>query len=313
MTTQRITITHDMKQIMSFQSVNNVMPTSLSQYCPEYGGDLVLRDMLLREVDSVVKSILNGKNPNDIIFKNILIEHLNKVSSKTYESCIESLHKLNYNNKEHFETLAFELIMRAMTDTVVVKGIDLPDGQQTQSDIYADIAAEFSSFMIKLENKDIKFITILLDLCEKYFKDFTNVTKPLDQNNQYRVDHFKGFMNFLGLLFNRGIISHQIILSCLNELKKLMFLDIWGSVETENIFDGYIRLISQILAISEKKNMKRTTVDIEYIKKVKLLHNDIKKKNLEYNNKLRKFAMMSHTNIDNRLTKLAEYVESKNK
>jgi len=301
----KIAISYKLDDFMRYQDINNLMHSNLVSFCSDYSGDVVLRLSLLKQSDSIINNFLSGKNPNDIIFKNTVIEYLNKVNIKTFDTCIEMLKKLNYTSKDHFETLAFEIIIRAMTDPIVVKGIDVPDGQHTLSEMYGDIATEFSAFLIKTETEDIKFISILLNMCQKYFVDFTDTTKPLDQNNQYRVDNFKGFLNFIGLLFNRSVLSHEIVTTCLSKLIDLIYIPAWGIVESENVYDGYSKLINQILSISEKKCVRRTTVDIKYIEKVKELHQSIKIKN-DTEPKLRKFAMLSHKDIDNRLSKFIE-------
>lgn len=307
-TEHKICISYKLSEFMEYSDINNVMPINLVSFCPEYGGDVVIRESLLKQTDMIISQYMSGKNPNDITFKNQLVEYLNKISYKTYDSMLELLKNLNYTTKEHFETLAYEIMLRAMQDTVVIKGIDVPDGQYTLSDVYADIAHEFSPLLIKTSTGDVKFVNVLMSMCSKYFNDFTDVTKPLDQNNQYRVDNFNGFMNFLGLLFNRGVVSHTIIYSCLQTLKTLMFNESWGTVETENVFNGYSKLITQILAISEKKNVKRTHIDITYVNKVKDLHWEIKTLNDKYS-KLKKFNMMSHDKMNTRLGKLLAFVE----
>ena len=306
----KILTSFSLKDIFKYKEMNNVMPPNLAPFCSEYGGDLILREMLIKNTDTIINTFMSGKNPNDIVFKNTLVEHLNKVTTKTYGTCLEMIKKLNYVSKEHFETLAFEIIMRAMTDTIVVKGFELAEGQCTQSELYADIAHEFISLMIKTPSGDVKFVGVLMEMCEKYFDDFTDHSKPLDQNNQYRVDNFKGFMNFIGLLFNRGIISHGIIIKCLGVLKDLIFVESWGAYESENAFDGYIKLVTQILAITEKKTSKRTHIDVEYISQVKIIHSDLKTKN-DLKQRLRKFSMLTHRDIDSRLVKMTSILEKK--
>lgn len=299
----KIAISYVLDDFMKFKPINMVMPVNLVPFCEEYGGDVIIREHLLTQTSSIIDQFLSGKNPNDIIFKNVLVECLNKVSFKTYDLCLETLKGLNYSTRDHLETLSFEIVMRGMTDTIVVKGIELPEGQRTPSELYADIAADFSSLSIG----ELKFITVLKEMCQKYFTDFIDTSKPLDQNNQNRVDNFKGFVNFIGLLFNCSIISHNIVLSCLTSLKDLMMYDKWGQVESENIFDGYTKLITQILAVGEKKNIRRNTLDINYLNKVISVHADIKKNN-DIKPKLRKFSMLAHKDLDSRLNKLINLI-----
>jgi hypothetical protein len=130
-----------------------------------------------------------------------------------------------------------------MTDSVAVKGIDLPADQKSLSELYSDIVVAFSQLMLIDNNKEVKFNVLFLDYCQKYFIDFTNKIKPLDQNNQYRVDNYKGFCNLLGLLFQRKIVSQKIITGCLSSIRDLIFTSGWGQLECENVYDGYKKVL----------------------------------------------------------------------
>jgi hypothetical protein len=76
----------------------------------------------------------------------------------------------------------------------------------------------------------------------------------------------------------------------------------WGQTECENIYDGYRKLISYVLSIYiNKKDINDS--DKEYVKSVLENHNKIKEQN-EKLNKLRKFTMMAHKDIETKLAKL---------
>ena len=192
-----------------------------------------------------------------------------------------------------------------MTDMTAVKGIEMPNGQKSLSELYADIVNEFQNHTVKYNNTDIKFLTVFLDNCQKLFVDYMDPKKVLDNNNQYRVDSYKGFMNFLGLLFTSKILSHKIILSCLNKVKDLMMSkewSNWGQTECENIYDGYKKLMLYIVTMYiNKKDLNDS--DKEYVKSVLENHNKIKEQN-EKLNKLRKFTMMAHKDIETKLVKM---------
>lgn len=290
----RINITYSLEDFMKYKERNMFLPPNLKPMCNDVGGTLILRDAILREVSSVMDSFNLGKNPNDIVFKNMIIEYLNKINQKNYPTILDSLRSLSYSKKEHFITLTSDLLLRAMTDNTAVRGLDLPTGQKSLSELYADIVSEFSTLLIKENDSNVKFISVFLESCQKYFVDFVDKNKPLDQNNQYRVDNFKGFMNFLGVLYSRNLISNKVILDCVNKVVELIFVPSWGSIETENAYDGYRRIMTQLL--NYYSNKKLTADDRKYIEMILNTCSNVEKRN-DSVNKLRKFTMMYHRDL----------------
>lgn len=290
---------------MKYKDINNFLPLNLKPICNDMGGTIILRDLILKEVETVIDNFNSGKNPNDLIFKNSIIEFLNKINQKNYDTIVDGLKKLNYTKPEHYSTLCNDVLLRAMTDMTAIKGIEMPAGQKSLSELYASIITEFQNHSVKYNNNDIKFLTIFLDSCQKLFVDYLDPKKVLDNNNQYRVDSYKGFMNFLGILFVNKILSHKILLSCLNKVKDLMITQQWigwGQTECENIYDGYKKLVLHI--VNHYQNKKDfTDSDKEYVNSVLVIHNTIKEINDKLN-KLRKFTMMAHKDIEIKLNKL---------
>jgi hypothetical protein len=283
------------------KEVNSYIPANIKPFCNEIGGTLAFRECILKDATTIISNFMAGKNPNNIVFKNKIIELLNKINQKNFNDVLSELQQLNYSNVEHFLTLAQDLLFRSMTDSVAVRGIELPADQKSLSELYADIVLAFSQLMIiddnKENNNEVKFNLLFLDICQKYFIDFTNKIKPLDQNNQYRVDNYKGFCNFLGLLFQRKIIAGKIIVGCLSSIRDLIFNSEWGQLECENVYDGYKKLVYKIISTNTD------VYDTKFINEVIKIHVDVKDKN-EMTNKLRKFTMMVHKDIDSKLTKL---------
>jgi hypothetical protein len=299
-----IKVSYNLDKFMEYKDKNMMLPVNLKPICNEYGGTLIIRDIILNEVANTINSFNSGKNPNDIIFKNSIIECLNKINQKNYSVVVNTLKNLSYTNHDHFVTLTIDILLRAMTDATAIKGVEMPVGHKSLSELYADIVTEFSQLMIKENNKEIKFITIFMDHCQRYFMDFIDPTKILDSNNQYRVDNFKGFMNFLGLLFCSHILSHKIVALCLSKLRDLMstkYWSEWGQSECENVYDGYKKLVHFVHLNYSKTNMKDT--DKEFLKNIIQIHNSVKEIN-EKTNKLRKFTMMAHKDLENKLNKL---------
>ena len=299
----QINISYSLQDIMKYKDkeANYFLPPNIKPFCNEFGGTLVFRESILKDSTQVISNFLSGKNPNDIVFKNRIIELLNKINQVNYQSVLQDLQTLDYKNQEHFTTLTQDILFRAMNDSVAVRGIELPPDQKSLSELYADIVIAFSQLMIKDNNKEIRFLTLILDLCQRYFVDFTNKIKPLDQNNQYRVDNYKGFCNFLGLLFQRKVINAKIIINCVNSIRDLIYLTSWGQLECENVYDGYKKILYKV--ITSFTNTTITDADKKVLQEINKVHLDIKERN-EKTSKLRKFTMMVHKDIETKINKL---------
>jgi hypothetical protein len=297
-----INISYNLDEFMQYKQSNMMLPSNLKSFCNDIGGILIFRDSIVKEALNITNSFLTGKNPNDIIFKNSIIELMNKITQKNYQQILESLKTLSYTKSEHFITLATDILIRAMTDPVAVKGIDLPPNQQTLSEIYLGIVIDFFPLMIVENEKEIKFSTVFLDLCKRYFDDFADPIKPLDQNNAYRVDNFKGFTNFLGLLYSRGIINGKVLHTCMTKVVGLIFSTTWGATECENAYEGYRKMLNHVILTFEKK-AEYTESDKKFIDALIISHEEIKTKNKTHS-KLRRFTMMYHDESEKKLTKL---------
>ncbi len=228
----------------------------------------------------------------------------NKINQRNYSSILESLRGLSFSKYEHFATFSSDILLRAMTDTTGVKGVEMPEGQKSLSELYADIIVEFSQLMIKDGETEIKFINVFMEQCQKYFMDFIDPTKVLDSNNQYRVDNFKGFLNFLGILFQKHILSHKIVMTCITRLKDLMYTPqwvTWGPTECENAYEGYRRLLNHVYTAHAKRQLNEEHKT--FIRGVLEAHNLVKLQNDKLN-KLRKFTMMAHKDLDTKFAKL---------
>jgi len=297
-----INISYNLDEFMQYKQSNMMLPSNLKSFCNDIGGVLIFRDSIIKESSNIVDSFLSGKNPNDIIFKNSIIELMNKITQRNFQQILESLKMLSYTKSEHFITLATDILIRAMTDPVAVKGIDLPPNQQTLSEIYLFIVIDFFPLMIEENGKEIKFSSVFLDLCKRYFDDFSDSIKPLDQNNAYRVDNFKGFTNFLGLLYSRGLINGKVLHTCMIKVISLIFDTTWGATECENAYEGYRKMLNHVIGTFEKKSDFNDS-DKKFLCALWDLHEEIKTKN-KSSSKLRRFTMMYHDESEKKLFKL---------
>ena len=299
METENVLVRYNLDDFLNHKHINEVLPIELEQYClTNNSNKLVIREDFIRDMSDIVVSAFHGINPNDILLKTTIRDYMNKICQSNYDEYLEKLQSIKYLNKNHLCILAQDLIDRSMNDLISCKGFDPAKGDIYISDINANIAEEFCKFFIKTDDENTKFKNVISELCQKQFVDFMNPNKLLDSNNRHRVDNFKGFMNFIGLLHNRGIISKKVILICLAGMKKLIFQSDWGEIECNNVFSGFDRLMNQIIYFLSKNNN-----DPEFLSDLLLLTESIKDDN-DIKQKLRKIPMLTHENILNKLKDL---------
>jgi hypothetical protein len=308
MTTQidNINISYNIDEFMKYKELNHMLPVNLKPYCNDIGGTVYFRDGMVKEVGAIIDTFMNGRNPNDILFKNSIVEALNNITQRNYQTVITNLKSLNFDKTEHFTTLASDLLICAMTDITGVKGINMPPGQISSSEIFVLVASDFFPLMIEDNNKNIKFSTVFLEMCKRHFDDFCDSQKPLDHNNLYRVDNFKGFTNFLGLLFAKGLINSFAINDCLTRLVKLIYDTAWGQAESENVYEGFRRIMNNVIKHYESKNPSELKEsDKKFLHLLQKTHVDIQNHN-KSSSKLRRFTMMYHDENEKKIQKLLQ-------
>ncbi len=301
-----INISYNIDEFMKYKELNYMLPVNLKPYCNDIGGTVYFREGMVKEVGAIIDTFMNGRNPNDILFKNSIIEALNNITQRNYQTVITNLKSLNFDKTEHFTTLASDLLICAMTDITGVKGINMPPGQISSSEIYVLVACDFFPLMIEDNNKNIKFSSVFLEMCKRNFDDFCDAQKPLDHNNLYRVDNFKGFTNFLGLLYAKGLINSFAINDCLTRLVKLIYDTTWGQAESENVYEGFRRIMNNIIKHFESKNPKDLKeTDKKFLQQLHKIHVDIQTRN-KSSSKLRRFTMMYHDENEKKIQKLLQ-------
>jgi len=299
MTESKVNISYKLDDFVNYKDINDVLPEELKKYCLSINDiTLNIRSELLFEMKNINKSILSGSDPNDIILKTEIREILNKISKTNFDEYIVKLENLNYSNSNNYEVLIYELIIRSMNDPIVIKGFNPTENDNYISNINSKICKYFCS---NCKNPEL-FNSLLLKSCNSQFKDFLNTNKHLDNNNKHRVDNYKGFMNFLGLLHNNKILKDTIILSCLDSIKNLIYESDWDEYECANVFIGYDRLINQLI-FDIKNNLKNYKLD--YIENIIKITNNIETENKK-NLKLRRIQILTLNNILNNLNDLVK-------
>jgi hypothetical protein len=244
------------------------LPNELEEYCShKYRKDRMILDDLKRSMDEITQSYFQGINPNDISFKNVIRDNLNKINNNNYSVILEELKSLNYSSANHFMLLVSELILKSMNDVLASKGIDNKDNK-TPSEIYMSVAREFVGFCIRsdVNDTDIHFKNILSKECQRYFKEFTDKNTSMDRNNPHRVSNYKGFMNMIGILYNLGIFTKEIIQKCFNKISKLILNSGLSQDECDNYYNGYERLCNRVLHYFDNNVDSNTIEEFKIVK-----------------------------------------------
>jgi len=212
-------------EFMKYQVVNNMLPKSLVQYCNSENNNYISIMTFEQHIDEIINSITKGDNPNAMIFKNFVKHYINMLSQSNYSEYLQKLKSLNFATEENIHFLASELIVCAMRCPISVKGFTFEEDPKYKSvpELCADVAKQFSQFIIKSGDKDISFHHELNNICFNYFTDFIDMNKSLDENNENTADNYKGFMTFLGLLYSRSIVNIKAIVHCLDVVKRVIF------------------------------------------------------------------------------------------
>jgi hypothetical protein len=120
----------------------------------------------------------------------------------------------------------------------------------------------------------------------------------------YRVDNFKGFTNFLGLLYSKGLLNSFVINDCIGRLINLIYGTTWGQTESENVYEGYRRILNNVLKALEKRTEFKEN-DVKFLNQLMKHHMDITTRN-KSSSKLRRFTMMYHAENEKRIQKMVE-------
>ena len=283
-------IRYNFDEFTKYKPINNIIIPELQKHCiNNNNSNIQLRDEFTNELKIIVDALMKGVNLNNILLKNLIKEYLNKLTKTNYSTIIEQLNQINYN-EDILITLATELIVRSMNDYVSSKGFEI-ENEHTFTDINTDIIVYFIN---KTNESDIKFKNILLKLCKYYFDDFMDPIKSLDKNNVYRVDNYKGFMNLLGLLFRKNVITQEIVVEYLTSINNLILNGTKTLEEVQNIFMGYERIINQLLFVD--KNNKELFI------KIKEIHLNI----IADKTRFKKFGLVTHAKLLDKINSLLD-------
>lgn len=271
-------LSYSVQEIFNCRTDNMVLPKELEPYSQDKykRNQSQYEQQLINVMIDITKSLNTGTSPNDTAIMNIIRGDLNKITQNNYQEILNRLKLIKYNSEQHFLMLANELVIKAMNDVIAVKGLEANKNQISPSEIYVNIVMEFSNYFIEdtketgTEKKEIyKFKNVVGSVCQKYFRDFTDSKLKMDQNNQHRVNNYKGFMNLIGLLYSKKCFNREIISKCLTKVCSIIVDSGLVAEECDNYFSGYERLSCQVLGKFEKMSSKNINdADIEEFTKI---------------------------------------------
>jgi len=252
--TEHVTIRYDIPKIFACRQVNNVFPKELKDYCVHgYRTTKSPHEQILVKImTDITNSLTIGVNPNDTTMMNVIRGELNKINNINYNDVLHVLKGLNYTCENHFAMLANELVLKSMNDVLAVKGFESNKNQISPSEIYVNVCLEFSELYIEDSDNSILFLKVLVKICHKHFHDFTDSLLKMDQNNQHRVNNYKGFMNMIGLLYVNKCFHQDIVIKCFDKITRIITESTLPQEELDNYYSGYERLMNQVMNRFEK-------------------------------------------------------------
>ena len=243
-------ITYKLDDFLKYKSHSKTIPETMIPYC--YANKKTYETNINSYNDQmklIIDTISKGIDTNDIVFKNDIKYFINTLNRKNFTETVKKILKFDMQKKENLHFLINELIICAIRCPIAVKGIhhnkEKNDKTKVISEITADIMRVFASEITKEKNNGIGFQDELLKICRKYFMDFVNVAKSMDQNNENTCENYKGFMTLLGLLFENNLFPHKIVIDCMNSIKRTMFCSIGNKSENNENNENNEKILLQ--------------------------------------------------------------------
>lgn len=225
MTQTQRSLSYQYDVFMKHQTDNNVMPECLQQYCVNGYNNMPKITQFSEVMNDIISTITKGDNPNNVSFRNAVKHCINTVHQGNYDEYLKKLKALNFASRENIHFLITELIICAMKCPISVKGFSFDEDQKYKSipELCAELAKNFLSLNVQSEEKTFNFHEEMLKTCQKYFTDFVDLNKALDEHNENTSDNYKGFMTYMGLLYSKGIIGIKVVLGCMDTIKRSIF------------------------------------------------------------------------------------------
>lgn len=295
-----IHVRYTIGEFLKYQAVNNVLPKSIVGYCLNNNSTkITIRPDILGDMELINKSVMNDTDPDDILVKQTVMSIMNRISAGNFSELMTKLKKIKYTNIKHLQTLGKELVERVMNDPATNNHFDPCETDQYISNVVVKIARLASNLSVTVDDEPVVFRSVFLSIVKNQYMDFLNVEKRLDVKNQHRISNYKGFMNFLGLMYVNSLLTENKTLRCLKGVADLIFDKKWGQYEAEIAFIGYEKLLAQLIyGMNNKKNFNE-----EFYQTIVKITNKIKERNTK-EKRLTRLLMITHRKIMEKLSKI---------
>lgn len=209
----------------------------------------VIESLEQRDVSNILNTIIakNTASSNDDKLYSEILYILNKVSKllqnndAELKKTIGVITALPYSKLDHFQYLANLLIDKAINET-------------TFCPIYASLCAELSPYYIEVDQSKKEFFKrILLLACQAKFETYiTNYSKVSKEK-------FTGLMSFIGELYNKNLLNHNIVDFCFNKLGSVVENESFGPA------DGMASFIITIFQHYSQTNPEKSALMVKKI------------------------------------------------
>lgn len=226
MTSEQKTLSYKLDVFMKYKNKNTEIPQTLVPY--SFNGRKFNEpniNQYTEQLKLIIDTISKGIDTNDIVFKNDVKYFVNTINKRNFNNVIKKISNLNLKKKENVQFLACELIITAIRCPIAVKGIYKEKNNRLKSisELVSDVIKHFCINLTKETNNGVGFHDEILKLCRKFFMDFMNILKSIDQNNENTYDNYRGFMSLLGMLFENNLLPHKIVIDCIDSVKRNIF------------------------------------------------------------------------------------------
>jgi hypothetical protein len=223
--TESQVLSYKMIDFLKYKDDNYMAPQTLAPYF--YNGKVFEKPSIRPYLDCL-EQVNSASSSNDEDQMKTFIRTIkfciNTMTKKNYNKCIEQLSALDYSTDANVQILVQELILCGMRCPIAVKGLsnDRNDNLKPICELCSDSINHFSKTITKKSN-GVDFQEELLKILRKLFIDFVNITKSMDENNENTVDNYKGFMTLFGLMYSNGIIQTNVVMECIDLIKRTIF------------------------------------------------------------------------------------------
>lgn len=218
--TESQVLSYKLSDFLKYKDENYMAPQALTPYF--YNGKVFEKPSIRPYLDCL-EQVNSASTSNDADKVKTFIRTvkfcINTMNKKNYDKCIEQLSSLDYSTDINVQILVQELILCGMRCPIAVKGFP-NDGNRNDN---LKPICELCSDTINYFSNNTHFQEELLKMSKKFFLDFVNITKSMDENNENTVDNYKGFMTLYGLMYSNGIIQTKVVIECIDLVKRTIF------------------------------------------------------------------------------------------